>query len=275
MTSIHEVLAIESIDRDIYRGGVFASQLPRTFGGQVAAQSLKAALQTVEDVRQVHSLHGYFLRPGNPQAPTVYLVDRLRDGRSFTTRIVKAIQDGENIFSMSVSFQVPGDIGLEHQDQMPEVPGPEEIDPIPADTDHPELRFLYKEWPEWDIRPIPRERMHTSPRLAAQQRLWFRSREQFPADQNVHACALAYMSDMTLLGSARSAHPGVKTMEASLDHSLWFLRELRVDEWMLYDQASSSAGGGRALTHGRIFNVRGEMIAVVAQEGLARILAEK
>lgn len=273
MASIHEVLDIETIDRDIYRGRPFPSLLPRTFGGQVAAQSLTAGLRTVEAGRLVHSLHGYFLRPGNPKEPTVYLVDRLRDGRSFTTRHIKAIQDGEAIFSMTASFQVPGQQGLEHQDSMPAVPGPDELaNQSLSQKMARDIEFVRKEWPEWEIRPVPADKMQVSSRLAAQQQLWFRSRESFDLDdQNIQASALTYMSDMTLLGSARAAHPGVETQEASLDHSVWFLRPLQMSNWMLYDQASSSAEAGRALTHGRIFNEAGEMIAVVAQEGLARI----
>lgn len=273
MTSIHEVLDIERIDRDIFRGRPFPSLLPRTFGGQVAAQSLTAGLRTIEPDRLVHSLHGYFLRPGNPHEPTVYLVDRLRDGRSFTTRHIKAIQDGEAIFSMTASFQVPGQVGLQHQDTMPTVPGPDTVANYAFSPEiERDLEFLRIEWPEWDIRPVPTEHMAVSSRLAAQQQLWFRSRENFATDsQNTQASALTYMSDMTLLGSARAAHPGVETQEASLDHAVWFLRPLQMSEWMLYDQASSSAEAGRALTHGRIFNQAGDMIAVVAQEGLARI----
>lgn len=271
MADIREILNLERIDRDIYRGPVIESILQRTFGGQVAAQSLVAATRTVEEGYEVNSLHAYFVGPGIPDVPTVFLVDRIRDGRSFVSRHVKAVQDGNTIFVMQASFQRAGDSGIEHSDRMRPVPDPEEIfvdtKKLPSVT-----RLLFDEWAEWDIRPVPPEQVDYDPYRASEQKVWFRSRTELPDDPTLHVCTLAYMSDMTLLTSALVPHPDAKLQEASLDHAMWFLRPFRADEWLLYDQVSPSAHGGRALTHGRLFNRSGELVAVVTQEGLTRTL---
>ncbi len=267
---IQEVLAVERIDDDIYRGGAFPSQLRRTFGGQVAGQSLVAATRTVDANYAVHSLHGYFLRPGRPSEPAVFLVDRVRDGRSFVTRRVSAVQDGEVIFSMSASFHIVDDKGIEHQDVMPPAPDPESLPDRRAVGSENE-RKLFAEWDNFDIRIVDQEHTARFPGLAARQQVWFRYRESLPDDHLLHVCTLAYMSDMTLLGSSKVAHPGVATQNASLDHAMWFLRKFRTDDWLLYDQTSPFAGGGRALTQGRIFTRDGQMVAAVTQEGLTRL----
>ncbi|WP_132993501.1 acyl-CoA thioesterase [Gordonia zhaorongruii] len=269
MADIEDILSVERIDEDIYRGGAFASALRRTFGGQVAGQALVAATRTVSSEFAVHSLHGYFLRPGKPDQPAIYLVDRIRDGRSFVTRRVNGVQNGETIFSMSASFHVAGDEGIEHQDQMPPAPEPESLPDRLGDLDDPE-HLLFSEWDNFDIRIVPHGELARYDSFAAQQRVWFRYRKPLPDDQLLHVCTLAYMSDMTLLGSARVAHPGAHVQSASLDHAMWFLRRFRADEWLLYDQTSPSAGGARALTQGRIFDRSGRMVAAVTQEGLAR-----
>ncbi|WP_246833378.1 acyl-CoA thioesterase II [Williamsia sp. 1138] len=268
MAMIEEILQLEAIEKDIYRGRVHPSFLQRTFGGQVAGQSLVSATRTVEDRFRVHSLHGYFLRGGNPKEPTVYLVDRVRDGRSFCTRRVTAIQDGLAIFTMSASFHVE-DQGYEHQDNMPRVPRPEELPDI-LDSENSDLTAPYREWENFDVRIVPRDQLIGSRDLASQQQVWFRYRNPLPDDQVFHVCTLAYMSDMTLLGSAKVAHPDEDAQFASLDHAMWFMRPFRADEWLLYDQTSPSAGGGRALTQGRIYDHRGVMVAAVTQEGLTR-----
>ncbi|MBF6135236.1 acyl-CoA thioesterase II [Nocardia otitidiscaviarum] len=272
MATIEEALEIEHIERDIFRGASTKTQLPRTFGGQVAGQALVAAVRTVEPRFQVHSLHGYFLRPGNPVEPTVYLVDRIRDGRSFCTRRVTGVQNGEAIFTMSASFHV-GDEGPQHQDTMPVVPPPHDM-PDAKTTMSPERLWAMREWEHWDIRTIPQEQVSRRDGLAAQQQVWFRYRHPLPDDPLFHVCTLAYMSDMTLLGSSKVIHPDEPTQNASLDHAMWFLRPFRADDWLLYDQQSPSAGLGRALTAGRIWNQRGELVAVVLQEGLIRTLRE-
>lgn len=267
MASIEDILELERIENDIYRGRTFPSRFPRTFGGQVAGQAIAATVRTVPDRFGVHSLHGYFLRPGNPSEPTVYLVDRVRDGRSFCTRRVTGIQDGKAIFTMSASFH-DGDDGISHQDIVPEVVGP---DVLPDPTTLTEYKnSYYQEWSEWDIRIVPADDTVKHPTLAAQQRVWFRYRDTLPDDQVFHIGALTYMSDMTLLGSAKVPHPDAVTQTASLDHALWFLRPFRADEWLLYDQTSPSADFGRALTQGRIFDTSGRMVAAVVQEGLMR-----
>lgn len=269
MADIEEILQVERIEKDIYRGGAFESFLQRTFGGQVAGQALVSATRTVDDAYTVHSLHGYFLRPGNPDIPEVFLVDRIRDGRSFCTRRVTGIQNGEAIFTMSASFHVHGDEGIEHQDRMPPAPDPESLPDRSenlSDDDH----AVFKEWQNFDLRVVPRDEMVTNEYFAAQQRVWFRYRHRLPDDQTIHVCTLAYMSDMTLLGSSKVPHPGIEPQAASLDHAMWFMRPFRADEWLLYDQTSPSAGAGRALTQGRIFDRDGRLVAAVTQEGLSR-----
>ncbi len=268
MAGIEEILELERIENDIYRGSSIPSELQRTFGGQVAGQALVSAVKTVDAAFRVHSLHGYFLRPGNPNEPTVFTVDRIRDGRSFATRRVTGIQDGKAIFTMSASFHVE-DEGIEHQDRMPAVVGPEEL-PDLADDESSARKLFFREWSRWDVRLVPAEKLTRSASLAAQQQVWIRYRDPLPDDQVFHVCALAYMSDMTLLGSAKVSHDDVATQTASLDHALWFLRPFRADEWLLYDQTSPSAGLGRALTQGRIYDRKGRMVAAVTQEGLMR-----
>ena len=274
MADIEALLSLEQIDRDIFRGIHAPSVLVRTFGGQVAGQALRSAIETVPDTMQVHSLHGYFLRPGNPDADTVFLVDRIRDGRSFCTRRVNGVQDGEAIFSMSASFQLPGQDGIEHADEMPPTQAPESVlSPREDPNATRESLGLFEEWSDWDIRIVPQDETAPYVGRAVHQQVWFRHIKRLPDDQNTHVSALAYMSDMTLLGSARVAHPGVDTKVASLDHAMWFLRPCRADEWLLSDQTSPSAGGGRALTAGRIFARDGALVAVVIQEGLHRFRA--
>ncbi|WP_299563298.1 acyl-CoA thioesterase II [uncultured Mycolicibacterium sp.] len=270
--AIEEVLDLEQLEVNIYRGAVFSPESgahQRTFGGHVAGQALVSAVRTVDPVFQVHSLHGYFLRPGDPKAPTVFFVERIRDGGSFCTRRVSAIQHGETIFSMSASFQVD-QTGIEHQDAMPVAPDPEQLPDIDSmkAIDEPGFRVFA----EWELRRVPREQITPVPGLAAQQQVWFRHRDPLPDDPVLHICALAYMSDLTLLGSSWSVHPAERDylQVASLDHAMWFMRPFRADEWLLYDQNSPSACGGRALTQGRIFNRYGEMVAAVMQEGMTR-----
>src|SRR3984957_19383275 len=270
--SIEEILDLEQLEINIYRGSIFSPEsgfLQRTFGGHVAGQSLVSAVRTVDPRYQVHSLHGYFLRPGDAKSRTVFIVERLRDGGSFATRRVNAIQHGETIFSMSASFQTDQS-GIEHQDAMPSAPPPDDL---------PELTTMgafddagFKQFEEWDVRVVPREKLVLLPGKASQQQVWFRHRDPLPEDPVLHICALAYMSDLTLLGSAQVNHLEERRhlQVASLDHAMWFMRMFRADEWLLYDQSSPSACGGRALTQGKIFNRYGEMVAAVMQEGLTR-----
>jgi acyl-CoA thioesterase-2 len=270
--SIEQILDLEQLEVNIYRGTMWSPEsgfLQRTFGGHVAGQSLVSAVRTVATDFEVHSLHGYFLRPGDATAATVYIVERLRDGGSFVTRRVNAIQHGETIFSMSASFQTDQS-GIEHQDSVPSAPPP---DDLPALTDTKAFDDAgFKQFEEWDVRIVPQEKLVRVPGKASQQQVWFRHKDPLPDDPVLHICALAYMSDLTLLGSAQVHHADERKhlQVASLDHAMWFMRQFRADEWLLYDQSSPSASGGRSLCQGKIFNRDGEMVAAVMQEGLTR-----
>ena len=271
--AIEQILGLEQLEVNIYRGAVFNPEsgfLSRTFGGHIAGQALVSAVRTVKPEFHVHSLHGYFLRAGEATKPAVYLVDRPRDGSSFCTRRVNAVQNGEVIFSMGASFQTEQS-GIEHQDVMPVTPPP---DGLPAF--HSERGVFgnggLAQFAEWDIRVVPRDQLTAPPSTVSPQQVWFKHRDPLPDDPLLHICALAYMSDLTLLSSAHATHQAVRPhlAVASLDHAMWFMRRFRADEWLLYDQSSPSAGGGRALTQGQIYNQRGEMVAAVVQEGLTR-----
>ncbi|WP_163709826.1 acyl-CoA thioesterase II [Mycobacterium timonense] len=271
--AIEEILDLEQLEVNIYRGSIFSPEsgfLQRTFGGHVAGQSLVSAVRTVDPRYQVHSLHGYFLRPGDAKERTVFIVERTRDGGSFATRRVNAIQHGEIIFSMGASFQTDQE-GIHHQDAMPFAVPPDDLPNfISQGGIFDDAGF--QQFAEWDVCIVPRERLQLSPGKAAQQQVWFRHRDPLPDDPVLHICALAYMSDLTLLGSAQVTHLDVREhlQVASLDHAMWFMRAFRADEWLLYDQSSPSANGGRALCQGKIFTQSGEMVAAVMQEGLTR-----
>ncbi|OBJ30927.1 acyl-CoA thioesterase II [Mycobacterium colombiense] len=270
--AIEEILDLEQLEVNIYRGSIFSPEsgfLQRTFGGHVAGQSLVSAVRTVDPRYQVHSLHGYFLRPGDAKERTVFIVERSRDGGSFATRRVNAIQHGEIIFSMGASFHSDQE-GIHHQDSMPAAPPPDGLPGLDSIKVFDDAGF--KQFEEWDVCIVPRERLQLLPGKASQQQVWFRHRDPLPDDPVLHICALAYMSDLTLLGSAQVTHLDVREhlQVASLDHAMWFMRAFRADEWLLYDQSSPSASGGRSLCQGKIFTQSGEMVAAVMQEGLTR-----
>lgn len=267
MAALQEILALGEIAPDRFRSPAIPSELPRTFGGQIAAQSLMAAARTVDRAYSAHSIHGNFLRPGRPHEPADHLVEHLRDGGSFCTRRVTAVQAEKAIFTMTVSFH-RGDEGFSHQVDMPAVPAPGRI----AESDRLTGRKIWQlpEWRDWEMRWVPRREIGPVPDAPACQRVWIRYRHRLPDDGVFHTCALTYLSDMGLLGSARLPHPERVVQGASLDHSLWFLRPFRADEWLLYDQASPSAEHGRALTRGRLFDTGGRLVAAVVQEGLMR-----
>ncbi|OBJ08304.1 acyl-CoA thioesterase II [Mycobacterium sp. 1465703.0] len=270
--AIEEILDLEQLEVNIYRGSIFSPEsgfLQRTFGGHVAGQSLVSAVRTVDPRYQVHSLHGYFLRPGDAKERTVFIVERSRDGGSFATRRVNAIQHGEIIFSMGASFHTDQE-GISHQDAMPAAPPPDGLPGLDSIKVFDDAGF--KQFEEWDVCIVPRDRLQLLPGKASQQQVWFRHREPLPDDPVLHICALAYMSDLTLLGSAQVTHLDVREhlQVASLDHAMWFMRAFRADEWLLYDQSSPSASGGRSLCQGKIFTQSGEMVAAVMQEGLTR-----
>ncbi|UGY94666.1 acyl-CoA thioesterase [Streptomyces gobiensis] len=275
-----DLLDLEQIEQNIFRGRSPQEHLQRVFGGQVAGQALVAAGRTTDGKRPVHSLHAYFLRPGVPGVPIVYQVERVRDGRSFTTRRVVAVQRGRTIFNLTASFHLP-EPGIEHQLPMRHVPGPETL-PRLADEirDHlgalPEsLERMARRQP-FDIRYVDRLRWTPEEVKGAETRsaVWMRAVGPLGDDPLVHTCALAYASDMMLLDAVRvPVEPlwGPRGFDmASLDHAMWFHRPFRTDEWFLYDQESPIATGGRGLAQGRIYDREGQLLVSVVQEGLFR-----
>ncbi|MGJ7418007.1 acyl-CoA thioesterase II [Streptomyces cinereoruber] len=280
LESLLDLLDLERIERDIFRGRSRSSLVPRVFGGQVAAQALVAAGRTVPEDRLAHSLHAYFLRPGDPGAPIVYSVDRIRDGRSFTTRRVVAVQHGQPIFHLSASFQAYEE-GLDHQADMPAAPDPETLptagEMLPRHLPEDVARRLiearaavdlrYADTPPWGSAGEPRE-----PRS----QVWFRTNGKLADDPLLHVCLATYVSDMTLLDSVLLAHGRGgwavgDVVGASLDHAMWFHRPFRADEWLLYDQESPSSGGGRGLGQARIWTRDGKLAISVIQEGVVRV----
>ncbi|MFG2137219.1 acyl-CoA thioesterase [Streptomyces sp. NPDC048650] len=292
LRSLLDLLALERIEQDIFRGQSRAAVVPRVFGGQVAAQALVAAGRTVPADRPPHSLHAYFLRPGDPGAPIVYTVDRIRDGRSFTTRRVVAVQHGQPIFHLSASFQIHEE-GLEHQEPMPKAPDPLTLptaaEMLPRYAD----RFvapgvterLLEARAAVDLRYVDEPPFGTvgEPREPRSQ-VWFRTTGSLDAPAPIDRplldiCLVTYVSDMTLLDSVLLAHGRGgwavgDVVGASLDHAMWFHRPLRADEWLLYDQESPTAQGGRGLGKGRIFTADGQLAVSVIQEGVIRVPRE-
>ena len=276
-----DILDLEPLEVNLFRGRSPQSRWQRVFGGQVIGQALVAACRTVEDVtaRPPHSLHAYFLLGGDPKVPIIYEVDRIRDGKSFTTRNVKAIQHGRAIFSMSVSFHL-SEPGLTHQVKMPVVPKPDEL---PSDEElkdriypllpEPARRYYERERPI-EFRPVEFSRYLGEKSENGRFDIWIRATGRLPDEPAIHQCVLAYASDMSLLGAALIPHGrslfSDEFMAASLDHAMWFHRPFRADEWMLYVQDSPSLAGSRGFTRGEIFASDGTLVASVAQEGLLR-----
>jgi acyl-CoA thioesterase-2 len=272
------ILDLEELEVNLFRGRSPQEQRQRVFGGQVAGQALVAACRTVEK-GTVHSLHAYFLRPGDPRVPIVYQVDRIRDGRSFTTRRVVAIQHGEAIFHLSASFQ-PLEEGFEHQDAMPPAPEPDSL-PTWHERIAPILPKLPPEMRKWISRERPIDLRYdgeiaiwSAEKRPPSQQVWMRADGALPDDPALHQVIVAYASDMTMLDTSLLPH-GVAWADeavqvASLDHAMWFHRPFRADEWLLYDLHSPNAGGARGFTLGRIFTRDGQLAVSVAQEGLIR-----
>lgn len=273
-----ELLDLETIDDNLFRGTQPDTALQRVFGGQVAAQALVAGVRTVDTSMDVHSLHSYFLRPGDVAVPIVYDVERIRDGRSFSTRRVVARQHGRDIYYLTLSAQVAEE-GYEHQDRMPEVTAPGDSLDLGEllRARPPQGVDVSEEWGALEMRyvgdsgPTGTLSAHEHP---AQVRLWIRVSGRLDDDRLMHRAAFTYASDMTLLGAALVPHGRLvsdpRVQSASLDHALWFHREFRADEWLLYDQVSPSASGARGLSLGRVFTEAGTLVATVAQEGLIR-----
>ena len=276
-----ELLDLEQIEANLFRGVSPSEGWQRVYGGQVLGQALMAASRTVADAsRTAHSLHGYFLRPGDTTIPIIYKVDRIRDGKSFTTRRVVALQKGRAIFNMAASFQV-AEAGLEHQFDMPQVKPPE------ACQSYAQLRARYAEdipaeYKASVTRPQPIDMRFAEPfnefrpeKMPPFQHCWIKTVDTMPADARLHQCLLAYASDMTLIDTAARPHGVAWTDDnfqvASLDHAMWFHRPFRTDEWLLYAQDSPFAGGGRGLSRGSFYSQSGQLIASVAQEGLMRL----
>jgi acyl-CoA thioesterase II len=274
-----DLLDLEQIEVNIFRGRSPDDRRQRVFGGQVAGQAVVAAARTVPADRPVNSLHAYFIRPGDPAVPIVYTVDRVRDGRSFTTRRVSAIQHGRVIFTLSASFHHP-EPGPEHAEPMPDVPPPESIErtserlarifgaahPNLLRSDHPiDLR---------SVGPLSAEAQRDPSLWTTRNLVWLRVDGELPDDPLLHVCLMTYASDLTLLDSVLLGH-GLSWMDgrttgASLDHAMWFHRPFRADRWLLYAQTSPVAYGGRGLARGEVFNTEGELVVSVVQEGLIR-----
>jgi len=281
LQNIIEILDLEEIEQNHYRASSPNEGWQRVYGGQVIGQALVAASRTVEEARHAHSLHGYFLRAGDTSIPILYKVDRIRDGRSFTTRRVVAIQRGEPIFAMSISFQVQ-EQGLSHQFPMPDAPDPEslpddnELRAEQAKSWPPELRESYSASSAIQIRQIdPVDLLRPEP-SAPNQMCWMKTREALPDDPRLHQCVLAYLSDWSLLDTAARPH-GISFLQdriqmASLDHAMWFHRPFRADEWLLYVQDSPAASGARGFNRGLIYSRGGDLVASATQEGLMRML---
>lgn len=275
---LEEVLVLEQVEDLLFRGATPPTHLLRVFGGQVAAQALSAACATVDADRGVHSLHGYFVRPGDPERSIVYVVERVRDGGSFSTRRVVATQNGEAIFTLAASFQRHVD-GLAHQAPRLDAPAPDEVPGLDAQlVDAPEevrVRYLQHaatfpvEMRFVDGLPTVEGRGSQPP---TRQRVWLRASRSLPDDEVVHACALTYVSDLFLLGSTLAPHrmDNRQVDTLSLDHAVWFHDRFRVDDWLLYEQEGFWSGTGRGLARGQIFDVSGRLVATVMQEGLLR-----
>jgi acyl-CoA thioesterase II len=273
------LLELEPLEVNLFRGLSPHEDQQRIFGGQVAAQALVAAGRTVEVDRHVHSLHAYFLRPGDPTVPIVFDVDRIRDGRSFTTRRVVAIQHGRAIFNLAASFQVL-EPGPDHAAPMPSVPDPDQL-PTFRERLEPYLDRFGADMVDWltrerpiDSRPVEDPKWLAPGPRAPSQDVWIRANGALPDDPLVHACVVAYASDLSLLDTATLPHAiGYTTgnyQMASLDHAMWFHRPFRADDWLLYSQTSPSASGARGLALGHVFTRDGSLAVTVIQEGLMR-----
>jgi acyl-CoA thioesterase-2 len=282
-TAVQDLLSIldlEPLEVNLFRGRSPQVGWQRVFGGQVIGQALVAAVRTVDASRPPHSMHAYFLLAGDPKVPIIYDVDRIRDGKSFTTRRVTARQHGHPIFSMLVSFHTD-ELGLDHQAKMPDVPLPEDLPSesevrekiLPAMSD-PVRRYYERERPI-ELRPVEFDRYLGKKYPDGRFNVWIKTTGKLPDDPAIHQCVLAYTSDMGLLDTALVPHGRTlfekEFMAASLDHALWLHRPFRADEWLLYAQDSPNLHGSRGFSRGLIFTRDGTLVASVAQEGLVRL----
>lgn len=279
LTDLISILDLEPIEENLFRGSSPKTGWQRVFGGQVIGQAMAAACRTVEG-RLPHSLHCYFILPGDPAVPIIYQVERLRDGKSYATRRVTAIQHGRAIFSIMVSFHVDEEGAFNHQERMPDVPPPEQLSPEefikqPVFREMPEfIRRYYESDRPIDLRPVELKRYFGEKIGDGRVHVWIRTAAKLPDDPALHMCALAYASDFALLDAVMARYGRTlfdrHMMAASLDHAMWFHRPFRADEWLLYAQDSPSAQSGRGLARGLIFRQDGTLIASVAQEGSVR-----
>jgi acyl-CoA thioesterase-2 len=273
------LLDLEAIETDIFRGVSPKVALQRVFGGQVAGQALVAAGRTVDSERLVHSLHSYFIRPGDPSIPIIYTVDRIRDGRSFSVRRVLAIQHGQPIFTLSASFQLPQG-GIDHQAAMPPAPAPEELPTLAERYEgYDDLWAVMRQIPQaFDVRYVddpPWVQRVQGPRESKPHRIWLKADGTLPDDPLLHICVITFASDMNLLDSVLIHHGLAARLDpismASLDHAMWFHRPFRADDWLLYVSSSPSASGGRGLATGQFYSRDGRLVASVTQEGMIRL----
>ena len=280
VSDLLSILDLENLEHNLFRGRSPQVGWQRVFGGLVISQALVSATRTVPDDRKVHSLHAYFLLAGDPKVPIIYEVDRIRDGKSFTTRRVVATQHGQAIFALSASYHVE-ESSFEHQAQMPDVPHP---DQLPSENEikttmfkllpDPVRQYYEKERPI-ELRPVEYRRYASREPMEAKFNVWIRATSALPDDPEIHNSVLAYASDMTLLDTSLVAHgrtifePDI--LPASLDHAMWFHRPFRADEWLLYSQDSPNASNACGFTRGLIFKQDGTLVASVAQEGLIRV----
>jgi len=275
-----KVMTLERLELDLFRGESRDIGSPQVFGGQVLGQALMAATATVEN-RVVNSLHAYFLRRGDFNAPIVYEVDRARDGNHFSTRRIVAIQHGAQIFNMSASFQTP-ESGVEHQLAKPDVPPPEELPnfddqvrdllpQLPAS-----LRRALEQKRPFEFRPVQPPSFLKPQKSPPLKHMWFRAVAKLPDDEPLHRCLLAYASDFHLLDTAMMPHAlsltSPQVLIASIDHAMWFHRDVRVDDWLLYSTDSPSASGSRGFARGSVFSRDGRLVASTSQEGLVRVI---
>lgn len=279
VATLLNILELERIEVNRFRGFTPPSRSVRVFGGQVIAQALVAAYKTVQD-RTCHSLHAYFIRPGNPSIPILYEVDQARDGRSFTTRRVVAIQNGEQIFNLAASFHIDEE-GFEHQTPMPDVSAPEML--VSDDVNRrnyadqaptPSIAQNMRQPSPIDVRHVEPQNMLKPEKLSTENPVWMRVKGSVGDEAYLHHALLAYASDMTLLDSCARPH-GVNyftntVQMASLDHAMWFHLPFRADDWLLFDQESPSASGGRGFNRGSVYSRDGRLVASIAQEGLIR-----
>ena len=282
LSDLIELLQLERIEDNFYRGQSRDIGGAQVFGGQVLGQALSAAHHTVED-RRAHSLHAYFLRRGDMNAPIIYEVDRARDGGSFSVRRVVAVQHGRPIFNLAASFQKPEE-GLEHHSEMPDVPGPDglqdltEVSPDILKVVPEKMRRYLTDKRPFEFRPVRPMNFLQPEKLPPVKHVWIKAVDRLPDDVSLHQNMLAYVSDYELLGTSTLPH-GLpfgqgRVQMASLDHALWFHRDVRVDEWFLYAFDSPSASGARGFARGQFFTEDGRLVASTAQEGLVRLLSE-